>query len=223
MPRIIVLLSLLLVSGVAFAFEEDKKESDEGFVSLFDGKTLEGWQGDTKGYIVEDGAIIAKGVSDPAVKEHNLLTTKDYADFILRLEFKVPPGGNNGIALRAPEMGNPAYQGMEIQVLDDADEKYKDLHEYQYCGSVYGVVAAKRGHTKPAGEWNTEEITLKGTHITIKLNGETIVDADLAEASKDGTIDKSDHPGLKRTTGRIGFCGHGDPVSFRNIRIKELK
>lgn len=209
-------IAVLLVCSAALAFDEPKKESDEGFTNLFDGKTLTGWIGDTKGYVVEDGAIVCKG--------GNLFHEKEYSDFVLRLEFKVPPGGNNGIAIRAPLEGNPAFVGIEVQVLDDESDNYKGkLAEYQYCGSVYGVVPAKKGHTKPAGEWNVQEITYQGTKMTIKLNGETIVDADLAEASKDGTLDKQDHSGLKRKSGHIGFCGHGDPVAFRNIRIKELK
>jgi hypothetical protein len=196
---------------------DNTKLAEDGFVSLFDGKTLDGWQGDTKGYKVEDGAIVCRG-------GRNLFTAKEYANFVLRLEFKVPPGGNNGVGIRAPLQGDAAYAGMEIQVLDDDAPKYKNLKPYQYCGSIYGVVAAKRGHLKPQGEWNQEEITANGTHITVKLNGTVIVDADIAKFA-DGTeptADKNKHPGLKRTSGYIGFLGHGDPVAFRNIRIKEL-
>ena len=112
---------------------------------------------------------------------------------------------------------------LEIQVLDDTAEKWKDLKDWQFCCSVYGVVPARRGHLKPVGEWNEEEIIAKGSRITVKLNGHVVVDADVAEASRGGTPDGRDHPGLKRTSGHIHFCGHGDPVWFRAIDIKELK
>jgi hypothetical protein len=111
---------------------------------------------------------------------------------------------------------------MEIQILDNTAQIYKDLEDYQYHGSVYGVIPAKRGYLKPVGEWNEEEVYIRGDHIRIKLNGHTIVKGNLEEASKSGTPDGRDHPGLENETGHIGFCGHGSVVSFRNIRIKSL-
>lgn len=191
---------------------------DEGFVSLFDGKTLTGWQGAVNGYLVEDDAIVC----DPK-KGGFLYTDKEYADFVLRLEFKLTPGANNGIGIRTPMGGDPAYVGMELQVLDDTAKQYEKLKEYQYHGSIYGVVASKRGHQKPVGEWNTQEITVKGKQVKIVLNGETIVDADIEKASTPKTIDGNKHPGLEREKGYICFCGHGAKVSFRNIKLKELK
>jgi hypothetical protein len=191
---------------------------DEGFVSLFDGKTLTGWQGAVTGYLVEDDAIVC----DPK-KGGFLYTDKEYGDFVLRLEFKLTPGANNGIGIRTPMGGDPAYVGMELQVLDDTAKQYEKLKEYQYHGSIYGVVAAKRGHQKPVGEWNTQEITVKGKQVKIVLNGETIVDADIEKASTPKTIDGNKHPGLEREKGFICFCGHGAKVSFRNIKIKELE
>jgi hypothetical protein len=111
---------------------------------------------------------------------------------------------------------------MELQILDNEAEKYKSLAPYQYHGSVYGVIAAKRGHLKPVGEWNSQEVVVQGTRIKVTLNGVTILDGDIAEASKNGTLDKLNHPGLLRTQGHIGFLGHGDVVYFRNIRVKRL-
>ncbi|HEY1064614.1 MAG TPA: DUF1080 domain-containing protein [Pirellulales bacterium] len=194
----------------------EKSAADAGWVPLFDGKTLAGWTGSTEGYKVEDGAIVCI-----PEKGGNLYTDKDYADFDLKFEFMLTPGANNGLGLRAPTSGDSAYQGMELQVLDDGADVYKNLKPYQYHGSVYGVVAAKRGHLKPTGEWNTQEVSLHGRHIKVTLNGTVIVDADLDEASKNGTIDGNKHPGLARTTGRIGFLGHGHKVAFRNILIKD--
>jgi hypothetical protein len=188
------------------------EETQEGFASLFDGKTLDGWQGDVKGYVVENGTIVCKG--------DNLYTAKQYANFILRFEFKLPAGGNNGVGIRTPMQGTPAYVGMEIQILDDGDPKWKDLQAYQYHGSIYGVVPAKRGHLKPVGQWNQEEIVAEGSRVKVTLNGTVIVDADLSKIDK--TPDHQEHPGLHNAKGYIGWLGHGDPVAFRNIRIKEL-
>ena len=125
--------------------------------------------------------------------------------------------------IRTPLEGDAAYVGMELQILDDDAPIYKDLEEYQYHGSVYGVIAAKRGHLKPLGEWNCQEVIADGDNIKITLNGNVIVDGNLREASKNGTVDGKDHPGLLNKSGHIAFLGHGSEVKFRNIRIKELK
>lgn len=196
--------------------EEEKKE---GFKILFDGTNLHEWVGNKTAYIIEDGAL---AVYPKRGGNGNLYTKDEYADFVFRFEFKLTPGANNGVGLRAPLTGDAAYEGMEIQVLDDDAPIYKDLQAYQYHGSVYGVIPAKRGYQKPVGEWNEEEIWIKGNKIRITLNGTVIVDGDLAEASKNGTLDKREHPGLKRTSGHIGFLGHGDILYFRNIRVKDL-
>jgi len=195
---------------------EEPGPFDEGFVPLFNGRDLDGWTGDTDGYVVEDGKIICRPGG-------NLYTEKEYSDFALRFEFKLTPGANNGLGIRAPLEGDAAYVGMEIQILDNTADGYKDLKPYQYHGSIYGVVPAGRGYLKPVGEWNFEEVIARGNLITVNLNGTTIVDADIREASTPETMDGRPHPGLKRTTGHIGFLGHGSPVEFRNIRIKELK
>ncbi len=188
----------------------------EGFVPLFNGKDLTGWTGDTKGYVAENGAIVCRPGG-------NLFTEGEYADFAFRFEFKLTPNANNGIGIRAPLDGNAAYAGMEIQVLDDSGSEYTKLQPYQYHGSIYGVVPCERGHQKPVGEWNSEEIIAQGPRIIVKLNGATIVDADIEKASAGGTLDHNAHPGLKNKTGHIGFLGHGSIVEFRNMRIKELK
>jgi len=184
------------------------------FVSLFNGRDLTGWQGDVKGYVVEDGRIICRPGG-------NLYTEKQYSDFSQRFEFKLTPGANNGLGIRTPQNVDAAYFGMELQILDNTAEIYKNLQPYQYHGSIYGVVAAKRGFQKPLGQWNSQEVIAKGNHIKVILNGETIVDADIEEAGKDGTVDGRSHPGLKRKSGHIGFLGHGSVVEFRNIYIQE--
>ena len=194
-------------------------EKDEGFVSLFNGRDLGGWTGDTKGYIAENGRIVIH----PEQSSGNLYTEREYSDFVFRFEFKLTPAANNGIGVRAPLEGDAAYTGMEIQILEDGSPVYHDLQPYQFHGSVYGVVPARRGILRPVGEWNTEEIVARGRQVTVTVNGTRIVDADIDQASAGGTIDHRDHPGLKRERGHLGFLGHGSIVEFRNIRVKEMK
>jgi hypothetical protein len=189
----------------------------EGWVSLFNGKDFSGWVGDTNGYTVEDGNIMCKKGSGG-----NIYAEKEFSDFHLKFEFKLTEGANNGLAIRTPAPGHAAYEGMEIQILDNTAEKYANLKAYQYHGSIYGVAAAKRGYLKDVGDWNSEEVIARGNKIKVILNGTTIVDADISEAIANGTADGKEHPGLRNKSGHIGFCGHGDVVYFRNIRIEEL-
>ncbi|HAW95451.1 MAG: glycosyl hydrolase [Phycisphaerae bacterium] len=188
------------------------------FESLFDGRTLDGWTGATKGYRVRDGAIECS----KAQFGGNLLTAEVFDDFVLRFEFKLSPGSNNGIALRAPLDGDPAYLGMESQVLDNGDRRYKGIKPWQRHGSIYGISPALPGYQRPVGEWNTEEIRVEGRKVRITLNGTVILDCDLDDATSEGTLSGQKHPGLDRKSGHIGFCGHGDDVAYRNIRIRRL-
>jgi hypothetical protein len=200
-------------------FVLSEAEQKEGFKVLFDGTNMHEWTGNTHDYVLEDGNIVIY----PQKGGHGNLYTKDeYSDFNFRFEFQLTPGANNGLGVRAPLKGNAAYEGMELQILDNEADIYKDLHVYQYHGSVYGVIPAKRGYLKPAGEWNQQEVILKGSKVKVILNGTVILDGDIAEASKNGTADGKQHPGLKRTSGHIGFLGHGSVVRFRNIRIRDL-
>ena len=203
-------------------YQVSEAEKKEGFVPLFNGMNLTGWVGNLKDYFAKEGMIIC----DPERGGHgNLYTEKEYSNFIIRFEFQLTPAANNGLGIRAPLEGDAAYVGMELQILDNEAEVYKDLHPYQYHGSVYGVIPAKRGYLKPVGEWNYQEVIAKGNRITITLNGTVILDGDIAEASKNftATIDGNKHPGLSNKTGHIGFLGHGSWVAFKNLRIKEIK
>ncbi len=194
------------------------QEEEAGFIDLFDGKSLSGWNlidGSGPGYAVRDGLLVCqKGTGG------RLFHVDVYEDFVFRFEFRLEPGGNNGVGIRTPLEGNPAHQGMEIQILDDDAEKYANLKPYQYHGSVYGLFPAKRGFLKKAGEWNEEEIAVRGSLVRVTLNGQVIVDADLATI-KDPEI-LARHPGVKRPSGYVGFLSHGSEVEFRNIRIKDL-
>ena len=207
---VIVMLSMAV--GVFGA----PKADEEGFVSLFNGKDLTGWVGSVKGYGAADGVMFCK-------RGGNLYTEKEYGDFILKFDFKFPPGANNGLGIRAPLKGNAAYAGMELQILDNTAKQYAKLRPVQYHGSIYDVVAAKRGFLKKPGEWNTQEVRAIGPKITVILNGTTIVDADLDKICKEGGAKLvKRHPGLKNKKGHIGWLGHGARVEFRNIRIKPM-
>jgi hypothetical protein len=191
--------------------------AEEPFVPLFDGQSLAGWHGAVENYVVEEGLLRCR-----PQKGGNIYTDEEFADFELQFEFRLTAGGNNGIGLRVPDGGHASTQGLEIQILDDAAEKYAQLKPYQYHGSVYGLVPARRGFLRPVGEWNSQTIRYVGSHITIVLNGETIVDADLSEWSDQEGPDGKLHPGVSRTSGHLCLCTHGSQVDFRNLRIRRI-
>jgi hypothetical protein len=196
--------------------EIQRKHSD--WKPLFDGKTLTGWTGAVDGYEVRDGAICCNPKTGG-----KLFNLNEYSDFALRFEFLLTPGANNGLAIRAPLQGDPAYDGIELQILDDTAAAYKDLQPYQYNGSAYGIAAARRGFAETVGEWNEQVVRCEGRQITVTLNGEKILDIDLDEAAPQGkTLDGKSHPGLARNFGHIGFLGHGSDVRFRNICVLNL-
>jgi hypothetical protein len=167
---------------------------------------------------VVDGAVMCK-----AGKGGTIYTEKEYGDFVVRLEYKLPPGGNNGLAIRYPGKGDTAYEGMcELQVLDDNYEKVTSskIDPRQAHGSAYGMAAAARGFQRPPGEWNYEEVTVKGSKIRVELNGFVVLDTDLSQIKE--YLANSPHPGKERSRGHFGFAGHNDPVMFRNVRLREL-
>jgi Domain of Unknown Function (DUF1080) len=193
-----------------------KRDAQDDFKSLFNGTDLTGWAGAVDNYEVTDGAIRCK----PG--KGGVLHTKDeYGDFVARVEIKLPPGGNNGLAIRYPGQGDTAYVGMcELQVLDNEDPRYAKLDKRQYHGSAYGMAPAARGYLRPAGQWNYQEVTVVGSTIKVELNGNVILDTDLSKITE--YMANSPHPGKDRTSGFFGFAGHGDAVEFRNVWIKPL-
>ena len=187
-----------------------------GFVSVFDGKDWKGWSGPLDNYAIEDGTIACR-----PNKGGTIFTAQEYTDFAVRLEIRLPAAGNNGLAIRYPGEGDTAYVGMcEVQTLDNDAPDYARLDPRQYHGSVYGMVPAARGYLRPVGQWNYEEVTVKGSRIDVELNGTRILDADVATVTE--FMDGKAHPGKDRTSGHFGFAGHNDPVAYRNIRIKPL-
>ena len=205
----------VLVTGCATCCK-NPSTPPKGFVSLFNGKDLTGWSPiDNKkpSWFVENGILYTDGEGGGW-----LSSAKEYSNFELRLEFKVPVNGNSGVFIRAPHTGNPAFEGSEIQVLDDYGPEYTALKPYQYCGSIYSTVPPSKRASRPAGEWQSMQIRAEGQHVTVKLNGVKIVEANLNDH-----LDKiKDHPGLKRTGGFIGLQNHSTRVDFRNIYIREL-
>jgi hypothetical protein len=195
-----------------------RQHGDTGFAEAFNGRDFTGWAGPTKNYEVKDGAIVCQ-----PKKGGTIYTDKSYGDFVARLEYQLPPGGNNGLAIRYPGQGDAAYDGMcEIQILDDTDEaRYAKLDARQFNGSAYGMIAAQKGYLRPVGEWNFMEVTVKGPTIVVELNGTRILDGDVSKVTE--YLGGKPHPGKDRTRGHFGFCGHSDPVAFRNVQIRELK
>ncbi|MBK1883189.1 DUF1080 domain-containing protein [Luteolibacter pohnpeiensis] len=203
-------MKFLFVPLLVTAFSIHASAADPVMRPLFNGKDLTGWTGD--GYVVEDGTIVCT----PAGK--NLVTEGTYTSYILDFEFKLPPGGNNGLGIHYPGYGDSAYTGMELQILDNTAPQYANLLDTQYHGSIYKLAAAKKGFLKPVGEWNRERVSVLGPAVMVELNGEIILRQNLDDLA----ARNPEHQGVKRRSGHIAFLGHGDPVAFRNIGIVEV-
>jgi hypothetical protein len=198
---------------LAGAFAPD----DEGYQPLFDGQSLAGWTpiSSTPGnWRVEGGLLVTRGDG-----KGWLSTNRAFSDFVLKLEYRVGPSGNSGVLIRAPHRGDPSFDGMEVQILDDDAPAYRSLAPAQFSGSVYGVLAAKRGHARPPGDWNALTIRAEGPRVVVEMNGAVVVDGDVT-----GNAERSPrHKGVTRTRGFVGLQSHSDPVQFRAIAIKEIR
>ena len=193
-----------------------RARADDGFATIFNGKDFTGWRGALDEHDIVDGAIVCqKG------KAGNIWTAEEYGDFSVKLEFLLPPGGNNGLAIRYSGQGKASYDAMcEVQILDDTDPQYAKIDARQFNGSAYGILAPHRGYLRPLGEWNYEEVTVKGSTIRVELNGTVILDGDVGPVTEYES--NKPHPGKDRKRGFFGFCGHQDPVKLRGIAIKRL-
>jgi hypothetical protein len=216
--RLLPALALLLLP-CAVAPSADRLK-DDGFVPVFNGKDLAGWKvydGKPTNWTAEDGRLVCHGKGGGW-----LGTARDYADFEVRLEYRLEPGGNSGLYVRAPEKGHISRVGMEIQILDDNDPRYARLDFYQYTGSLYHVVAPTRRMTRPAGQWNRLAVRAAGRRLAVWVNDVKVVDADLDRCRQDAAVAR-EHPGLARRSGRIGLQSHTGRVDFRNLRVRKLK
>ena len=206
-----VLLGILLTAGGVEAAEA--KPAEDGFVPMFDGKTLNGWR-TTGNWIVEkDGVVTLKpraGEKGWQRYDAYLTTARKYKDFILDLEFKIGKGGNSGVFLRVGDPASQVKTGFEVQILDTHGKANPTAHD---CGGVIGTAAPSKNMAKPAGEWNRYIITCHGNHLEVELNGERIIDLELDESAM------KDRP----PEGYIGFQDEAKRVWYRNVRIKELK
>jgi len=204
------------------------EESLDKYTELFNGKDLKGWKGAVDNYSVVDGTIQCQ-----AGKGGTLVSEKAFSDYVMRVDFQLPPGGNNGLVMRYPSQeeidavpkdkrsDDGAYVAMtELQILDDSHEKYKKLDPRQAHGSAYGIAPAVRGFLRPTGQWNHEIVTVQGSKITVELNGTRILDTDVSKVTE--YMANSPHPGKDRTSGHVGFAGHNDPVRFRNVSIRSI-
>jgi len=203
--------------ATAEANEILRSRGGEGYTDIFNGRTFDGWAGPLEHYEIKDGAIVCKPEKGGTIYWNQLLE-----DFQVRLEFTLPAGGNNGLAIRYPGEGDTAYVGMtELQVLDDHYEKVRGpIDPRQAHGSAYGMVAAARGYQRPIGEWNVQDVSVTGSTIRVELNGTVILNTDLSKVDPATYMADRAHPGVTRTSGFFGFAGHNDPVMFRHVQIK---
>jgi hypothetical protein len=211
---------LLFVAISLLASIRSRADDATAWKPLFNGQDLSGWKavnGPISGWHAKNGVLYCDGGAGGW-----LATTDQYKNFELELEFRLPAGGNSGVFLRAPETGNPAFDGMEIQVLDDDSPLYAKIEPWQHCGSLYGLAAAKLGAAKKAGEWQKYLIVCNGQRIKVTLNGTNVVDANLADYEDGKTTDHKPHPGLKRTEGVVGLQNHETGIEYRNLRIRTL-
>lgn len=200
-----------VVALVAIAAGASAAADPPGYRPLFDGQSLAGWEGGgqpaEKCWKVEDGTIVCTGEKGPWLR-----STEQFGDFNLRLEYKLKPGGNSGVYIRVPQNGNHHGDGagIEVQILDDAAERYRTLKGYQYTGSLYAIAPATSHVGKEPGQWNSLEINCRGTKYHVIHNGTPIISAD-----------ETTFPELKGrlTKGHLGLQNHSEEVWFRNIRI----
>ncbi len=200
--------------------------ADQGFVTLFDGKDLKGWQKTPGPWVVENGVLALKGRTDDQMRNENYLwTNQQYGDFVLELEFKVAERSNSGVFIRTSDIKDPVQTGIEIQVASGPGEASISRGS---TGGIYDLVAPSKKALKPTA-WNKYAITCQGPKITVALNGAVVSEANLdrwtvAHKNPDGSENKFDRP-LKdfARQGYIGLQDHGSPVWYRNIRIKVLK
>lgn len=209
-------LSVAALSLAAGDNELSKEEVTEGFRLLFDGKTLEGWKVAQKSeaFTVENGTLACNGKGGGWIYYAPL----EFGDFELRMDFKVSAGANSGLFFRVGDPKNEVYTGIEMQILDSAAAAKPGVHD---SGAIYDLVAPSSNAMKPAGEWNSVKLVCKGPKIDIEMNGKAIVSMNLDEWKEPKGKFPTPYAEMPRK-GFIGFQDHGNPVWFRNIRLRPL-
>lgn len=209
----------VVLSALVLLFGGTPSHAEEGdWRPLFNGRDLTGWQGldgPTSNWKVVDGQLHCTGKDGCSW----LITTEDFSDFEVSLEFKLPPAGNSGLAIRTPvDARHPTAQGLEIQILDDAADEYGDIEPAHFTGSIYNLAAAQPRVTRPAGQWQTLVVRCVGRSCRVTLNGTVVVDANLA----DYPDKEKSYPGLLRKSGRLGLQNHQTEATFRNLKVRPI-
>ncbi len=211
---VLVVVAIALLAGSLTAEDGKSKANTEGWIELFNGKDLQGWK-TTGNWFPKDGVLaIVPRPGEQGWQRYSayLWHEKQFGDFELDLEFKLPQGGNSGVFFRVGDVKNPVDTGLEVQILDSLGKPDDQLTHHDN-GGVIRTAAPSKNASKPAGEWSRMVITAKGQHLQVKLNGEKVIDIQLDQAESEGNP----------LTGPIGLQDHGLPLWFRNIRIRELK
>jgi len=176
-----------------------------GYVTLFDGTDLTQWAPapGQKSWAIEDGLLVNKRVANRA-EAGSLPSAQVYDDFVIRLDWKVEPGGNSGLYIR---------ETTEIQILDDYAERYANIKPCQHAGSVYCQIPSKPGALRKAGDWNEMQVLARGKKVQVWLNGQMVVD---------GSFDDTPELKTRPARGRVILQYHGGGLWFRDIEIKPL-
>jgi len=227
MKKVLVISIAATVCLILLSSQAVLRAADDGFVPLFPTDNLEGWKvsdwSDLRTPQKVEGTPwkIEKGVLYGLNKRTWLASQQEYSDFVLKLESQITTGSNGGIGLRFPLAGDPAYTAMELQVVDHEVYYGGKSQPQQRTASIYDEIAPSKEVTKPPGQWNSWEITAKGSRIAIVLNGQKIIDADLSRETK-ARQEKGPALAERPLKGHIGFQNLNGTILFRNIMIKPL-
>lgn len=231
MKKLLVIGSALLIAlaGLTYAQAADnqltEKEKEEGWILLFNGENYDGW-------ICNNGKEVASQVVDGCMQPYQsggyiVIHEKQFGDFVLKCDVKMPDPCNSGVFFRIEDPKNPVHTGFEIQV---ATGKGTSCHDF---GAIYDLVPLKKNASKGPNEWNSLEIRAKGPEISVKLNGELVCEMNCDEFDEPGErAIEGDHKyelnGKKRAVkdfarkGYIGFQDHGHPVWYKNVKLLPL-
>ena len=219
--------AFVLLIGAALALQQhnqlSEQEIKDGWKLLFDGESLKGWTvaGADGSWLVEDGTLHCTGKGGGGM----IYADGVYRNFELKLDFKVSPKGNSGVFLRTWDKNDPVHTGIEVQVLDSYGKETPGKHD---CGAIYDIQAPSKNAVKPAGEWNTYHIIVKDSQIVVFLNGEKINEVDLSRWTEpgrnpDGSPNKFKYAyNTMIRPGYIALQNHGNPIWYRNIKVKPL-